>query len=86
VTEHDRPEVDLLALRSFRAVAEGGSFAAAQAALGVSQSTISERLARLESTIGASLCERGRGGFRLTEEGRELMVASDRLFGELLAE
>ena len=80
MAERDRPEADLLALRAFCAVAEGGSYAAAQAVLGVSQSTVSERLARLESAIGTSLCERGRRGFRLTEEGRELTIAADRLF------
>ncbi len=80
MAEHRRPETDLVALRAFCAVAEGGSYAAAQAVLGVSQSTISERLARLEGAIGTRLCERGRRGFQLTQEGRELTIAADRLF------
>lgn len=80
MAERRQSELDIPALRAFRALAEAGSFAAAQAALGISQSTISERLARLEGSIGASLCVRGRRGFRLTEEGIELCTAVDRLF------
>jgi DNA-binding transcriptional LysR family regulator len=36
-------------------------------------------MAALEGALGVRLCERGRGGFRLTEEGREVYAAAQNL-------
>ena len=74
---------DIRALLVFRVVAERGGFAAAQAALGVAQSSISERIAKLEGDLGVRLCDRGRAGFRLTEAGTAVLEASTRLFAAL---
>jgi DNA-binding transcriptional LysR family regulator len=57
-----------------------GGFAAAQPVLNIGQSTISEHMNRLETRIGVRLCERGRGGFRLTESGQQVHRAALRLF------
>lgn len=57
------------ALRVLRAVAERGSFTAAAAALGYSQSAVSRQVAALERSAGARLFERGPGGVRLTAAG-----------------
>jgi DNA-binding transcriptional LysR family regulator len=57
-------------LRVFRAVAECGGVTAAEAELGLARSTISTHIAALETRLGLRLCDRGRGGFALTEEGR----------------
>ncbi len=63
-------DVDLRLLRVFATVADAGGFAAASAHLNVSVSTISIHMTNLETRLGMRLCERGRGGFKLTERGR----------------
>lgn len=72
-------DVDLKLVRVFVAVVRHGGFSAAQAALNVSQSTISEQMTTLETRLGLKLCERGRGGFRLTEHGHATYEAAQRL-------
>ena len=63
-------DTDLRLLKVFRTVAELGGFTPAEAALGIARSTISTHIAALETRLGLRLCERGRAGFALTEEGR----------------
>jgi len=72
-------DVDLKLLRVFMNVVRCGGFSAAQASLNVSQSTISEQMTTLETRLGLKLCERGRGGFRLTEHGMATYEAAQRL-------
>lgn len=72
-------DVDLKLLRIFMTIVKCGGFSAAQAALNVSQSTISEQMASLETRLGVKLCERGRSGFRLTEQGSATYEAAQRL-------
>lgn len=74
---------DLTLIRVFDAVVRHGGFAAAQAELNVSQSTISNHITALEQRLGARLCQRGRGGFSLTEKGEVVHRAAKRLFGAL---
>jgi DNA-binding transcriptional LysR family regulator len=57
-------DFDLRLLRVFVAIAEAGSFTAAQMVLNLGQSTISNQMAALEQRLGYRLCERGRSGFR----------------------
>ncbi len=61
-------------LRTFEAVARLGSLTAASKALGVSQSTISRHLARLEERAGSPLLLRD-APQRLTERGASLLAA-----------
>ncbi|CUK19684.1 CysJI operon transcriptional activator [Ruegeria denitrificans] len=56
-------------LETFVTVVECGGFTDAQYALGITQSAISIRIRDLETALGYRICERGRGGFRLTERG-----------------
>ncbi len=56
-------------LETFVTVVECGGFTDAQYALGITQSAISIRIRDLEESLGYRVCERGRGGFRLTERG-----------------
>ncbi|WP_421703000.1 LysR family transcriptional regulator [Aliiroseovarius sp.] len=56
-------------LETFVTVVECGGFSDAQFALGITQSAISVRIRDLETSLGYRVCERGRGGFRLTERG-----------------
>jgi len=62
-------DIDLRLLRVFRAVVEADGFTNAQALLNVSQSTISNHMTQLEGRLGFKLCQRGRSGFSLTDEG-----------------
>jgi len=73
-------EGDLRLLRVFAKVVEAGGFSAAQIELNVSQSTISTHMTALEQRLGVRLCERGRAGFSLTEKGKLIYQASQRLF------
>ncbi len=61
--------MDLELARTFLAVRDAGNFVAAADRLHVTQSTVSTRIASLESILGARLFERGRGGARLTGAG-----------------
>ncbi|NIE77987.1 LysR family transcriptional regulator [Pantoea sp. Ap-967] len=67
---------DLHLLRLFVTVVEAGGFSAAQGVLGLSQPTISQRMAQLETRLGYRLCSRGKGGFRLTDKGELLLDAA----------
>ncbi|MGW5136198.1 LysR family transcriptional regulator [Streptomyces sp. NPDC004135] len=69
----DFTDVSLTALRVFRAVAEQGTFTAAAATLGYTQSAVSRQIAALERAAGAELLERRRDGVRLTAAGRLVM-------------
>src|ERR1700722_7865452 len=60
-------------LRVLRAVAARGSFTAAAAELGYTQSAISKRVAQLERTTGHTLVIRERKGIRLTPAGEVLL-------------
>jgi LysR family transcriptional regulator, transcriptional activator for bauABCD operon len=75
--------VDIRLLRIFAAIVDAGGFSAAQIALNVSQSTISAKMAELETRLGSRLCRRGRGGFALTDSGRRVYEASQGLFRAL---
>lgn len=57
-----------------REVVEQGSFTAAAAALGYTQSAISRQVAAMEQAAGVALFERTRRGVRLTEPGRRFVV------------
>lgn len=67
---------DLHLLRLFVTVVEAGGFSAAQGVLGLSQPSISQQMARLETRLGYRLCSRGKSGFRLTEKGERLLEAT----------
>ncbi|MGW5480303.1 LysR family transcriptional regulator [Streptomyces sp. NPDC004008] len=69
----DFTNVSLTALRVFRAVAEQGTFTAAAASLGYTQSAVSRQIAAIERAAGAALLERRRDGARLTAAGRVVM-------------
>ncbi|VTU46462.1 HTH-type transcriptional regulator YofA (plasmid) [Variovorax sp. SRS16] len=74
-------DADLKLLRVFDTVVRCGGYAAAQSALNLGGSRISEYMSQLETRMGVRLCERGRAGFRLTEDGAHLHEAAQRLLG-----
>lgn len=73
-------DVDLQLLRLFVRVVECGGFSAAQGELGLSQSSISQQMAKLETRLGYRLCSRGKGGFSVTPKGEQLLIAIRTLF------
>ncbi|MEQ8666611.1 MAG: LysR family transcriptional regulator [Rhodospirillales bacterium] len=76
-------DVDLRLLRVFQCVVQYNGFSAAQEHLGLSQATISNHMIHLEDRLGMRLCERGRGGFVLTEQGKSVHSAMLDLFGAI---
>lgn len=68
----DLPEID-----AFVAIARCGSFGAAADALGITQSTISQRIAKLERRLERRLLVRTTRHVALTTEGRDLMVYAE---------
>lgn len=75
----DLHNVDLRLLKIFRSVVEHGGFAGAQTEMNVTMSVISGAMTVLEERLGCRLCDRGRGGFRLTEDGTRVYEALRRL-------
>jgi len=72
-------DVDIKLLKIFKTVAECGSFTAAETLLGITRSSISLHMGDLEKRLGIRLCQRGRAGFALTEEGRVVLRDSETL-------
>lgn len=72
-------ETSIRKLKIFVTVVEQGGFSAAQSVLGTSAATISLQMKELEAQLGATLCHRGRAGFRLTEQGRAVYDAAQDL-------
>jgi DNA-binding transcriptional LysR family regulator len=81
------PALELRHLRSFRAIAETGSFHAAAELLDYTQSGVSQHLAALEAIVGTRLIERSRGRrtVELTEPGRLLLRHADAIVARLSA-
>lgn len=68
-------------LRIFVTVVDYGGFSAAQTVLGASAATISIQMKELEEQLGMTLCQRGRSGFRVTEQGRAVYEAAQTVLG-----
>ena len=60
-----------------------GNFTRAAKSLGISTSTISRRIGRLEDELGLAIFERGRSGIRLTTGGKEVLTHARRAAAEL---
>jgi DNA-binding transcriptional LysR family regulator len=84
----DQTHIELDYLRCFVAVAEELHFRRAAARLGIPQSTLSNRIARVETEIGVQLIVRNRRRVALTRAGAVLYGGARQLLaeaGELLA-
>lgn len=64
---------------AFAYVVREGSFSAAAQRLGVTQSTITQHVAKLERQVGSLLLLRNRDGVTLTRTGEEFFELADRL-------
>jgi DNA-binding transcriptional LysR family regulator len=76
-------DIDLRLLKVFCAVVENGGISAAEISLGISRSTISTHLRDIESRLSMVLCQRGRSGFRLTQQGKEVYELTVEFLSEL---
>jgi DNA-binding transcriptional LysR family regulator len=76
-------DFDIRLLKLFRSVAECGGCSAAESVLGIGRSAISQQMSDLEQRLGLRLCQRGRAGFALTEEGREVYQSTQQLLAAL---
>ncbi len=65
--------IDLNDIRLLMQVVEHGSYTAAARAINVPKSTISQRIAALEATVGTGLLRRTSRSFSLTEAGAQLL-------------
>lgn len=70
-------------LRIYKAVVESGGFSAAEVELNISRPAISLAISELEGIMNMRLCNRGRAGFALTEQGEEVYDAALQLLGSL---
>lgn len=77
--------MDWNAVRDFLAVARHGSLSRAGAELSVNASTVGRRIEALERRLGQRLFQRAQTGYRLTDEGRDLLERAERLEAAALA-
>jgi DNA-binding transcriptional LysR family regulator len=77
--------LDVKQLRVLKAVSEHGSFSAAAEALSYTQPAISQQIAALEKSAGATLVDRTSKGVRLTDAGRALVDHAQVVLARLAA-
>jgi LysR family transcriptional regulator, low CO2-responsive transcriptional regulator len=77
--------MNLRQLEVFLSVVEQGSFSGAAQESLLTQSTVSQHIAGLESELGVRVLERSRNGIRLTEAGKILLKHARHVVGELRA-
>jgi DNA-binding transcriptional LysR family regulator len=70
-------------LRIYKAVVECGGFSAAEVELNISRPAISLAISELESLLNIRLCQRGRSGFSVTEQGEVVYQAALQLLSSL---
>ncbi len=70
-------------MKSFVAVVEAGSFAAAGQRLGISNKLVSKRVAQLENQLGMSLLHRTTRSMSLTHEGVRYLEGARRVLAEI---
>jgi len=78
----DISDVSLTGLRVVREVAERGTFSAAAASLGYTQSAVSRQVAAVERAAGSPVFDRRRDGVRLTAAGRVILRHGAVVLGE----
>ncbi|QET91589.1 LysR family transcriptional regulator [Roseomonas mucosa] len=66
-------------LRCFTAVARGGGLSSAARELGISAQTVGRRVAALEASLGVPLFVRHPSGYRLTDDGRAMLLDAEKV-------
>lgn len=72
-------DIDLRLLRIFKMVVDCGGFSAAEASLNISGAAISIAMSDLETRLGCRLCQRGRSGFAVTQEGKKVYESTKKV-------
>jgi LysR family hydrogen peroxide-inducible transcriptional activator len=72
-------------LKYIIAIADKGSFGRAAEACGITQPALSERVKRIESTLGVSLFERSKRGLQVTPTGDRILRKARELMEQALA-
>ena len=72
-------QLDIDQLRTFLAIADGGTFTRAAEAVHKTQSAVSMQMKKLEETVGRPLFERDGRSSRLTEDGERLVDYARRI-------
>lgn len=70
------PELPIEALMTFLSVARLGRYTAAGEVLGVNHSTVSRRIAALETAMGGRVLVRTAGGWEVTALGRRAVAVA----------
>jgi DNA-binding transcriptional LysR family regulator len=76
-------DTDIRLLKIFKAVVECGGFSTAEVELNISRAAISIAMSDLEHRLSLKLCQRGRSGFSMTDQGNEVYQATLQLFSAL---
>ncbi len=76
-------DTDIRLLKIFKAVVECGGFTTAEVELNISKAAISIAMSDLEQRLSLKLCQRGRSGFAMTDQGNEVYQATLQLFSAL---
>ena len=76
-------DTDIRLLKIFKTVVECGGFSTAEVDLNISGAAISMAMADLEHRLSLRLCQRGRSGFSVTDEGQEVYQSTLQLFSAL---
>lgn len=79
MTELIARRLDIDALRALRAIDQHGGVTRAAEALGLTQSAVSHKIKRLESSLGCDLLDRRAGGQAFTAFGDELLHYAGRI-------
>lgn len=77
--------INIRQLEVFVSVVQNHGYSGAQQDLNLSTSAISNYMSELEAHIGFILCQRGRGGFLLTEKGQQFLHQTTKFLDELQA-
>jgi len=76
-------DTDIRLLKIFKAVVECGGFTNAEVELNISRSAISIAMNDLEQRLSLKLCQRGRSGFAMTDQGTDVYQSTLQLFSAL---
>jgi len=76
-------DTDIRLLKIFKAVVECGGFTTAEVELNISRSAISIAMNDLEQRLSLKLCQRGRSGFAMTDQGTDVYQSTLQLFSAL---
>ncbi len=79
--ETDGRRLDIDALRAIRAIKMHGGVTRAAEALGLSQSAVSHKIKRIETSLGCDLLDRRPGGGTFTADGEALLAYAGKILG-----